>query len=1325
MATVASTTRFTPITLASDSAGPFNVGFRIFETDSLTVYVDGETRADWTLTSTLTDNPGGYDDAATITFDDDISSGSVIWIEGTHVPEREDDYSATEPRLTDKMNAELPRLWTPVIEAFDRTLKSLRATTRVPPLDLSEVDDVVLKWKDDRFQIGPSVTEIEAAADEAAAAAASAAAAAASAEAAEEAAANVYFESLAAAEAAEIPPEKTVVWAKVGDFVVGYERRSGYTCFTDTLGATWGPLSGGRTLFEHWGIETTHVDPDDLIFDSEDPVTHGTLLEGTADYTDLINAAMAEHEGVIEMMGCVRHGGAGSGAIQWRRTCSVVNGTGTNRPAGFVVCQSDYDDSITHFHVGDTGDCGMAAENILFYAEQPHDATVREDLIRYPWSIDLNNAARPKLHGCRLAGYVNGIDMRNASGSPSNAGGAVLDHIEDGCFGIGVLVDEVYDYVDLSEWRSWPYEMVGFSGLLDTWNDGQTFGPIVQRCDGFSGTIRNWTSRAMFGRNALTKLVLTGDIGWLDVGEAISQISSGATGTVEFIVTGPVTEVYLRGVTGTWDTTNRIVDGDTTLLGAESVPTAVTSIDALDNRKIAYKAEIHLDDSDSFLSLRGGAGQYWVYSSKIEAELASSIDCRGGRHIVTPNLRSSTEDAIYMEGAGADLTIMGGWIRSEVADKRMGRVVSGRLTFQDVLFQWPDTASQTVPFIDQTAGQLQVLGCRTDQMINTRPVVAYNTDSRFNHCADNSFGPHAVTYNTGWLLGRYEGTGVSHAPHRTSTSFVTSILSDVATAAHNFVTQRGRGTPESPANLVDEDRLFSQTWQGRVNGAWQDLIQLRGRMDNLTGTVGRGLLSIAAANIAGTLQTVLQVTGDAIKALKPITGPNGEALLHSLSYYGDGTLTQDNVDLMEADVGYVRITGQMTATAAVTISAPLFMETPGARIIADDATVSIKDDITAPKQWIFQQTGTGSFELGRDSGGDERGEGNREVLVEWFGAYAHSGLIDPGVDMATFIGYANDALGNAREGVIHFGNGNYYMESGVPLNRGVHAKGLGRRRTVFRINGDGYVPFTSNGDLVKVTGANFELFTTSISSRNSPFVHLSHEECEIHHLRGNDAFTMFVMSGDQPLATNLRGTYSQNYGAGSSILAIRGPRFTAEKVLSDSGANYAPEALINIGGSASQNVTNGTVWKAYSRNRAIPVKIEATGGAVRDIDLFALQNNAGGSVAALVDCYASGSNVMTGIGLNGFRCNAQTTDIMRVTNDGTGTLERFLLDNGTGGNGSGNFMKLINNSTGAIKEGRIGGAVVAADRSAYFAKSGTGSASITDLAYASVTVDTA
>lgn len=133
MATVPASARITRLTVAVASAGPFSVGFRLFDDDALRVYVDDEETTDYTLSATYVD---GYTDTATITLDSAVT-GSVV-IEGEMPGTREDDYLPSDPGLVRKLNAELGRAWAAISDIRAR----LRRAPKIPPSN-SLIDPVL------------------------------------------------------------------------------------------------------------------------------------------------------------------------------------------------------------------------------------------------------------------------------------------------------------------------------------------------------------------------------------------------------------------------------------------------------------------------------------------------------------------------------------------------------------------------------------------------------------------------------------------------------------------------------------------------------------------------------------------------------------------------------------------------------------------------------------------------------------------------------------------------------------------------------------------------------------------------------------------------------------------------------------------------------------------------------------------------------------------------------------------------------------------------------------------------------------------------------
>lgn len=180
MATVPKSTRSTVITLGSDSAGPFDLDFRLFDDDAIIVFVDYEKvdPADYTLTSNYVD---GFDDDATVTFDTAQTSGARIEIISDLSPHREDDYS-DGPGLTGLLNIDLGRIAAAQLDMKRDIARSLKAFSESDPAEIpvgSVPERTATGWR-----AGPDTDDLTDAAANAATATAAATAAAASAAAA-------------------------------------------------------------------------------------------------------------------------------------------------------------------------------------------------------------------------------------------------------------------------------------------------------------------------------------------------------------------------------------------------------------------------------------------------------------------------------------------------------------------------------------------------------------------------------------------------------------------------------------------------------------------------------------------------------------------------------------------------------------------------------------------------------------------------------------------------------------------------------------------------------------------------------------------------------------------------------------------------------------------------------------------------------------------------------------------------------------------------------------------------------------------------------------
>lgn len=171
MSIVPKTDRSSQTTVAVSSAGPFLLGFRLYDVDGILVYVNGIQRADWTLSADFAD---GVATDASITFSSPLAISDEIIIDASLAPWRAEDLVNGDGNLVQKLNVELGRVWSSLSEIRRDAMRAVRGFAAIPP-----VGDVDLL----------NIAQAETYANEAAASAASAAADAALAQSAQE---NLY-----------------------------------------------------------------------------------------------------------------------------------------------------------------------------------------------------------------------------------------------------------------------------------------------------------------------------------------------------------------------------------------------------------------------------------------------------------------------------------------------------------------------------------------------------------------------------------------------------------------------------------------------------------------------------------------------------------------------------------------------------------------------------------------------------------------------------------------------------------------------------------------------------------------------------------------------------------------------------------------------------------------------------------------------------------------------------------------------------------------------------------------------------------------------------
>jgi len=131
MATVPATPRITRIVLAVASEGPFLVGFRLFETDALDVYVNNVRNVSFTVDAAFAN---GYSDAATIMLGIAAPPDAKVEIFGAMRPDRGENYLPADPGLTRKINIELGRQTAVDVELRQEVDRAPRLTGPASPM---------------------------------------------------------------------------------------------------------------------------------------------------------------------------------------------------------------------------------------------------------------------------------------------------------------------------------------------------------------------------------------------------------------------------------------------------------------------------------------------------------------------------------------------------------------------------------------------------------------------------------------------------------------------------------------------------------------------------------------------------------------------------------------------------------------------------------------------------------------------------------------------------------------------------------------------------------------------------------------------------------------------------------------------------------------------------------------------------------------------------------------------------------------------------------------------------------------------------------------
>lgn len=410
------------------------------------------------------------------------------------------------------------------------------------------------------------------------------------------------------------------------------------------------------------------------------------------------------------------------------------------------------------------------------------------------------------------------------------------------------------------------------------------------------------------------------------------------------------------------------------------------------------------------------------------------------------------------------------------------------------------------------------------------------------------------------------------------------------------------------------------------------------------------------------------------------------------AFHFGATLTQVAVDAMIAELGYVRVfAGACPVGENVTIHAPLIMDTGAFFNVATGRTLTIRGSIEAPRQHIFR--GAGSVVLAHHTSG--QGEQAREVHISWFGGFPSTQLVE---DQGPIFTRAMNALGNTREGIIHCDIGNYWMGSGVTGNRSVIIQGAGRRLTVFKVYADGFATFASGAILFRIRSCNFELDYSTLTTRTSPFVLFTHNECGVEDVRFGEALIGADLAGQSCYARDCTAVYGAYPGVGSSIIRIRGSGSYADNIRTETSASFGPDQMVDIA-AIGANIDSPRASNIYALGPSKLFRILAAGGNVTNpvIDTAQARTYAGTPPTHGAEIAAEGTFYVRNFRVSGINIPGFVPNGILIRSNSSGGINGGLIDE-TLITGSGGVGIDITRTNGGVEDITVSSSVYIRER---------------------------
>ena len=386
--------------------------------------------------------------------------------------------------------------------------------------------------------------------------------------------------------------------------------------------------------------------------------------------------------------------------------------------------------------------------------------------------------------------------------------------------------------------------------------------------------------------------------------------------------------------------------------------------------------------------------------------------------------------------------------------------------------------------------------------------------------------------------------------------------------------------------------------------------------------------------------------------------------------YGDGTTDdyQAIVYTQAVSNSFLMKDAQYRISSDITFPiSPIFSN--ASLVIDSGITVTFNDKPNAVREHIFK--GDGDILL--------NDEGSHFAFPEWFGAFANK----PSTDAGVLLQKLSDSVVAGRECIVDFGDGTWYLQTGVIWSRACLIQGSGDRITHFRCTGS----LATVGDVFTTADEGVQFrdiqFSSSSIRTSGRYISLLHNYCKAYRIWFTDGFQGIKASGALCSVDIVQG-FSWNTAADSYIVLNNG-NSNIVKNITFTGTTNAPEYVVKIGtstttcvdnirGSGSNiqavvglvvsfgNIEDIIVSKIFANNTVDALKILSTGtGGARDIIVNEIVAESCTGNGVTID--KQGSGIMKYISVSEINTEACDNGIKAIST--SSKIEHLLISSAT------------------------------------------------------------